>query len=242
MPQELHEEGYETPSTLSCEKVQEENMVEANVVFVHGYILVILNWGILLLQEVSVREILEFLICADCEMWKNYGSFRNGVFLRFSVQNDHLRLFCDLISDLFLLAFDNKYPPRAANNLLRILDEGFKWFHLKCCLFNFSTLSLSSVPYDFTEISPFQLSEWTLEWSKAVIGSKMNMTDFYNINWKQLPVFHLLACLENLHLTQLYTLIKGLSIYLYNLLFLEKVLLWAILNLLWLHLFINNLY
>lgn len=43
MPQELHEEGYETPSTLSCEKVQEENMVEANMFFVHGYILVILN-------------------------------------------------------------------------------------------------------------------------------------------------------------------------------------------------------
>jgi len=53
----------------------------------------------------------------------------------------------------------------------------------------------------------------------------MNMTDFYNINWTQLPVFYLHACLENLHLTQQYTLIKGLSIYLYNLLFPAKVLL-----------------
>lgn len=70
----------------------------------------------------------------------------------------------------------------------------------------------------------------------------MNMTDFYNINWKQLPVFHLHFCLENLHLTQQYTLIKGLSIYLCNLLFLARVLLWAILNLLRFHLFVNNLF
>lgn len=33
----------------------------------------------------------------------------------------------DIISNLFLLSFDNKYPLRTANmNLLRILDTGFK--------------------------------------------------------------------------------------------------------------------
>lgn len=151
----------------------------------------------------------------------------------------------DIISNLFLLSFDNKYPLRTANmNLLRILDTGFKWFHLKCCSFSSCNLSVSffnSLCF-YSKKSPFQLSEWSLELSKAVRGSKMNMTDFYNINWKQLPVFYLLACLENLRLTQQYTLIKGLSIYLYNLFFLEKVLLWALLNLLWLHLLINNLY
>jgi len=34
--------------------------------------------------------------------------------------------FSDIISNLFLLSLDNKYPLRTANmNLLRILDEGF---------------------------------------------------------------------------------------------------------------------
>lgn len=33
----------------------------------------------------------------------------------------------DIISNLFLLSFDNKYPLRTANmNLLRVLDTGFK--------------------------------------------------------------------------------------------------------------------
>ena len=70
-------------------QVKDENMAEANLVCMHVYLLVTLDQVIPLLQEVSLREIFEFLVYANCETWKNYDSNRNREFFRFNFQEDH---------------------------------------------------------------------------------------------------------------------------------------------------------
>lgn len=77
------------PVTLCCEQVKDENMVAANLVCVLVHLLVTLDQVVPLLQEVSAREVFEFLVCTNSETWKNYDSNRNREFFRFNFQEDH---------------------------------------------------------------------------------------------------------------------------------------------------------
>lgn len=78
------------------------------------------------LQEVSVREISEFLLYTNFETWKNYDSNRKREFFRFNFQETIRDFFSVIIPNLFLLSFDNKYPLRRAN--MKSWTRGFNDF------------------------------------------------------------------------------------------------------------------